>query len=94
MIRRCENCANWNQFNQPTEEPENSKTPLSTDFGYCKIKNLLHAYSLQNTCYAITKKHNLCLEHHFIKEGVLQEEAEKICITESVKNANAKHNTL
>ena len=76
MIRRCFNCKNW-YFNTRTEDGQS--------MGYCKIKPLHFAFTLEPTVFTITKDFYLCEEHKFKNEDLLEFVSDKIRLKDALK---------
>ena len=89
IIRRCENCAFWSQLNLD-KAPDSPKS----DAGYCKNQKIFQAYTLEKNQYFISKKHNFCVSHEFLKEDILEAEAKKITLQQSIVNDANNHNSL
>lgn len=79
IIRRCFNCKFWKGEIQLSDEK-----PL----GYCKLKPLYFAFTLQQTVYPITKDFYLCESHEFTNEDKLAENCDKVSLKESIKKKN------
>jgi hypothetical protein len=75
IIRRCFNCKNW----APYTDSEN-KT-----LGYCKLRPLYFAFTLQPTVFTITKDFYLCEQHQFKNEDILGQVSEKILLKNAIK---------
>lgn len=75
IIRRCFNCKNWSAYSD-----EQNQT-----LGYCKIKALHFAFTLQKTVFTITKDFYLCEEHEFKNEEILAGVSEKIQLKDAIK---------
>ena len=75
MIRRCFNCKFWSLYT----------TADGQSLGYCKIKPLHFAFTLQPTVFTITKDFYLCEEHKFKNEDVLEFVSNKILLKDAIK---------
>lgn len=78
IIRRCFNCKFWDG---DIKVSENQK-PV----GYCKLKPMYFAFTLQPTVYPITKDFYLCESHTLENEDVLSQISVKVSLKESLKN--------
>lgn len=75
IIRRCFNCKFWSPYSD-----EQSQT-----LGYCKLKPLYFAFTLQKTVFTITKDFYLCENHEFKNEEMLAQVSEKIPLKDAIK---------
>lgn len=75
IIRRCFNCRHWSAYSD-----EQNQT-----LGYCKMKPLYFAFTLQKTVFTITKDFYLCQNHEFKNEEMLAEVSGKIPLKDAIK---------
>lgn len=75
IIRRCFNCKNWSSYADGDNQ----------SLGYCKIKPLHFAFTLQPTVFTITKDFYLCEEHEFKNESILAEVSKKVLLKDAIK---------
>ena len=92
MIRRCENCTNWQRLKKLYNDSDiaptlqrNIQDSNYLDIGYCRVSKILHAFSLDETNYTITKRHNVCTQHEYVNEELLKNTAEQITIQDALK---------
>jgi hypothetical protein len=75
ILRRCRNCKFWQQVS----EEEDTKA------GYCKLKPLYFAYTMQPSVFTITKDFYLCERHRFKNEEILEIETKKVLMKDTLK---------
>ena len=78
IIRKCGNCKNYTLI-----EGTNGS-------GYCKLLNMLFAFTHENSVYAIVKDFYLCENHIFINEDILKEHSEEVELLPFLLERNAK----
>ena len=77
MLRRCFNCKYW----QPDIKGSRQEMPL----GYCKIKSMIFAFTLEETVHPITRDFYLCEKHQFEKEEWLKQISPKVKLKDSIR---------
>lgn len=77
IIRKCGNCKNYTLIE-------------NTDNGYCKINNLLFAFTHERSVYGIVKDFYLCEKHEFYNEEILKENSEEVDLLSFLMDRNAK----
>jgi hypothetical protein len=77
MLRRCFNCKYW----QPDIKGSRQEMPL----GYCKIKSMIFAFTLEETVHPITRDFYLCEKHQFEKEEWLKQISQKVMLKDSIR---------
>jgi hypothetical protein len=78
IIRKCGNCTNY----KPIENQEG--------MGYCKILNLLFAFTHEQSVYGIVKDFYLCDKHKLTNEDILSTESEEVELLPYLLDRNAK----
>lgn len=78
IIRKCGNCVHYKTI-------ENQ-----TDMGYCKLLNLLFAFTHEQSVYAIVKDFYLCDKHNLTNEDILKRESEEVELLPYLLDRNAK----
>jgi hypothetical protein len=76
IIRRCRNCIYWNN---ETEVNQKQKA------GYCKLKPLYFAFTLEQSVYAITKEFYVCQDHKLEDEDRLKEVCDVVKLKDILK---------
>lgn len=77
IIRSCANCINFKQISH-----KDDKT------GYCKVKPLMFAYTMNYNVYAIVKSFCLCEDHLFFNEDFLKETCRTVEMKDILVNKN------
>ena len=78
LIRKCGNCDNY----KPIEGKEK--------MGYCKIIQMLFAFTHEQSVYAIVKDFYLCDKHEFPNEEMLKQESVEVELLPYLLDRNAK----
>lgn len=78
LIRKCGNCINYKMIDGKDK------------MGYCRLRQLLFAFTHENSVYAIVKDFYLCEEHAFINEDLLKQESEQVELLPYLLDRNAK----
>lgn len=80
IIRKCGNCVHYKAIDGNN---------LS---GYCKMINMLFAFTHEKSVYAIVKDFYLCETHKFVNEELLSENSEEVELLPFLleRNANKK----
>ena len=78
IIRKCGNCLNYKLIEG------------SDGAGYCKILNMLFAFTHEKSVYAIVKDFYLCENHIFTNEDILKEHSEEVELLPFLLDRNAK----
>lgn len=71
MIRRCMNCLHWDKIASDNNNKNSGRS------GFCKLKPLYFAYTLEPTVFPLTKDYFLCESHQFRNEFELSNLCEK-----------------
>jgi hypothetical protein len=53
--------------------------------GYCKIKSMIFAFTLEETVHPITRDFYLCEKHQFDKEEWLKQISQKVMLKDSIR---------
>lgn len=80
MIRRCMNCLHWEKIKPTTAISDNGKSHQPNNAGrsgFCKLKPLYFAYTLEPSVFPLTKEYFLCESHQFRNEFELSNLCEK-----------------
>ena len=77
MLRRCFNCKYW--------QPDIKGSRQEMHLGYCKIKSMIFAFTLEETVHPITRDFYLCEKHQFEKEEWLKQISQKVMLKDSIR---------
>lgn len=75
IIRRCFNCKHWSAYSEEANQAH----------GYCKLRPLYFAFTLQRTVFTITKDFYLCELHEFKNEEMLAQVSERVKLKDAIK---------
>ena len=80
IIRKCDNCLNY--------------TPIENvdKIGYCKLNNLMFAFTHEKSVYCIVRHFYLCENHFFKNEEVLKKESEEVLLLPYLVERNKNKN--
>jgi len=78
IIRKCTNCIHYKAIDQKTNE------------GYCKLLQLLFAFTHEKSVYGIVKDFYLCEKHQFENEELLKSESEEVELLPYLLERNAQ----
>ena len=78
IIRKCGNCINYKLI----DDDSNS--------GYCKLNQMLFAFTHELSVYGIVKDFYLCTSHTLHNEDVLKSESQEVDLKTYLLDRNAK----
>jgi hypothetical protein len=78
IIRKCGNCINYKHIDDDTNS------------GYCKINQMLFAFTHELSVYGIVKDFYLCTSHQLHNEDILKLESEEVDLKSYLLDRNAK----
>jgi hypothetical protein len=78
LIRKCGNCLNYKVIEGKDK------------VGYCRLRQLLFAFTHEESVYAIVKDFYLCETHEFINEEMLKKESQEVELLPFLLDRNAK----
>jgi hypothetical protein len=78
IIRKCSNCVHFKAI----EDNENS--------GYCKLQQMLFAFTHDKSVYAIVKDFYLCEKHYLHNEETLKKESKEVDLVAYLEERNLK----
>lgn len=78
LIRKCGNCNNYKAIDGKEK------------MGYCRIRQMMFAFTHEPSVYAIVKDFYLCDTHQFINEDMLKQESDEVELLPYLLDRNAK----
>ena len=78
IIRKCGNCIHYRNI-------DNNATQ-----GYCKLNQMLFAFTLEKSVYGIVKEFYLCEKHELPNEDMLKSQSQEIDLQTALEDRNAK----